>query len=193
MPSGVTLIFAGFRSRWMIPCSCAASSASRSAWRWGALSREESGRERCDRREFSPSTSSMTRTRRRLAFFEAVDGGDVGMIQGRKDFRLALKPAHPIGFFRELLGQHFDRNVRFGRHVVSPIHFAHSAFAGQSRDQMRVELRTKGNCQELGAIIAKEGPGFEGLGTEATLDRDQSNLDRRFRTESTFEKLCADC
>ena len=28
MPSGVILILAGFRSRWMIPFSCAASSAS---------------------------------------------------------------------------------------------------------------------------------------------------------------------
>ena len=27
-PSARTLMFAGFRSRWMIPCSCAASSAS---------------------------------------------------------------------------------------------------------------------------------------------------------------------
>ena len=28
VPSGRTLMFAGFRSRWMMPCSCAASSAS---------------------------------------------------------------------------------------------------------------------------------------------------------------------
>ena len=28
VPSARTLMFAGFRSRWMIPCSCAASSAS---------------------------------------------------------------------------------------------------------------------------------------------------------------------
>jgi hypothetical protein len=28
VPSGRTLILAGLRSRWMIPCSCAASSAS---------------------------------------------------------------------------------------------------------------------------------------------------------------------
>ena len=28
VPSGRTLMFAGFKSRWMIPCSCAASSAS---------------------------------------------------------------------------------------------------------------------------------------------------------------------
>ena len=28
MPSGRTLMFAGFRSRWTMPCSCAASSAS---------------------------------------------------------------------------------------------------------------------------------------------------------------------
>ena len=28
VPSGRILMFAGFRSRWMMPCSCAASSAS---------------------------------------------------------------------------------------------------------------------------------------------------------------------
>ena len=28
MPSGCTLMFAGFRSRWTMPCSCAASRAS---------------------------------------------------------------------------------------------------------------------------------------------------------------------
>ena len=38
MPSGRTLMFAGFRSRWMIPCSCAASSASAICFAIGSAS-----------------------------------------------------------------------------------------------------------------------------------------------------------
>ena len=35
------------------------------------------------------------------AFFEAVDRGDVRMIQGREHFRFALKTREPIGIDRE--------------------------------------------------------------------------------------------
>ena len=38
VPSGRTLMFAGFRSRWMIPCSCAASSASAICFAIGSAS-----------------------------------------------------------------------------------------------------------------------------------------------------------
>ena len=38
MPSGRTLMLAGFRSRWMIPCSCAASSASAICFAMGSAS-----------------------------------------------------------------------------------------------------------------------------------------------------------
>jgi hypothetical protein len=60
VPSLRTLMFAGFRSRWMIPCSCASSSASRICRAIGnASSRGIAPRAiRCDRS--SPSTSSMT-------------------------------------------------------------------------------------------------------------------------------------
>ena len=38
VPSGRTLMFAGFRSRWMIPCSCAASNASAICFAMGSAS-----------------------------------------------------------------------------------------------------------------------------------------------------------
>ena len=38
VPSGRTLMFAGFRSRWMMPCSCAASSASAICFAIGSAS-----------------------------------------------------------------------------------------------------------------------------------------------------------
>ena len=38
VPSDRTLMFAGFRSRWMIPCSCAASSASAICFAMGKAS-----------------------------------------------------------------------------------------------------------------------------------------------------------
>ena len=60
MPSRRTLMFAGFKSRWMIPCSCAASSASAICF---AMDRASSTRNRPLRDslgERRPSTSSIT-------------------------------------------------------------------------------------------------------------------------------------
>ena len=67
VPSGRTLMFAGLRSRWMIPCSCAASSASAI---WRAIGKASSrGISPCAMRSASvgPSTSSRTNARNPLA------------------------------------------------------------------------------------------------------------------------------
>ena len=60
VPSSRTLMLAGFRSRWMIPCSCAASSASAICFAIGKASSSGMGPRaiRCERS--SPSTSSIT-------------------------------------------------------------------------------------------------------------------------------------
>ena len=60
VPSGRSLIFAGFRSRWIMRCSCAASSASAICRAIGSAS--SSGRGPCAMRSASvgPSTSSST-------------------------------------------------------------------------------------------------------------------------------------
>ena len=56
----VTLTLAGFRSRWTMPFSCAASSASAICRAIGSASSGERRRARCARRASSPSTSSIT-------------------------------------------------------------------------------------------------------------------------------------
>ena len=75
-------MFAGLRSRWMIPCSCARFE------RLGDLLRDRqrlvdrdraAARSRCDRS--SPSTSSITSGTHTARFFEAVDVRDVRMVQ----------------------------------------------------------------------------------------------------------------
>jgi hypothetical protein len=60
VPSSRTLMFAGLRSRWMIPCSCAASSASAICLAIGSAS--STGIAPCAIRSASvgPSTSSIT-------------------------------------------------------------------------------------------------------------------------------------
>ena len=54
VPSGATLMLAGLRSRWMMPCSCAASRAS-AIWRaMAGLVGRESAPRRCARRASAP-------------------------------------------------------------------------------------------------------------------------------------------
>ena len=90
VPSGRSLIFAGLRSRWMMPCSCAASSASAICRRSATPHRAESGPARCDR-----PASALRPARARAPWsrpaLEAVDGCDVGVIQRGEDFGFALE------------------------------------------------------------------------------------------------------
>ena len=46
------------------------------------------------------------------AIFNAVDGGDVGMIQRREHFRFALKTREPIGIRRDRRGRTFRATCR---------------------------------------------------------------------------------
>jgi hypothetical protein len=60
VPSGRTLMFAGFRSRWTIPCSCAASSASAICFAISSTSSTGIGPRAIRSASVSPSTSSIT-------------------------------------------------------------------------------------------------------------------------------------
>jgi len=60
VPSARTLMFAGFRSRWMNPCSCAASSASAICFAIGSASSIIIGPRAIRSASVSPSTSSST-------------------------------------------------------------------------------------------------------------------------------------
>ena len=144
VPSARTLMFAGLRSRWMMPCSCAASSASAICFAIGSASSSGIAPRamRCERS--SPSTSSITRARTPLRFFEAVDRGDVGMIQRRERLRFAREPREPIGIVRERVRQDLDRDVAIQLRVARAIHLAHAAFADLRGDFVDAEARAGG-------------------------------------------------
>ena len=71
-------------------------------------------------------------------FLEAVDRGDVRMIQRREHLRFALEPREPIRIGRERLRQDLERDVAIQPRVAGAIHLAHAARA----DELR-RLRTR--------------------------------------------------
>jgi len=78
----------------------------------------------------------------RLArLLEPVDRRDVGMVQRREDFGLALKTPESLLVSRELVGQDFNRDVPAELRVLCPIHFAHAALADELEDVVVRELR----------------------------------------------------
>ena len=91
VPSGVTLMFAGLRSRWTMPLLV------RGFERVGDLPRDP---QRLVQREGGPGQAVGERRRPRPApgpgtraagLFEAVDAGDVRMVERGEDLRLALE------------------------------------------------------------------------------------------------------
>ena len=151
VPSGRSLIFAGLRSRWMIPCSWAASRASAICFAIGSASSSGMGPRvnRCARS--SPSTSSITRAVTSLRLLQPVDGGDVRVIQRGEDFCFALKPRHSFRVSNEGLRQDLDGHVAIEPCVARPIHFPHPASAEGGENLVRPETRAGGQRHESGA------------------------------------------
>ena len=95
VPSLRTLMFAGLRSRWMMPCSCAASSASAICRAIGSASSSGMAPRamRCADRRLRPVPSPAPTP----SIFEAVDRGDVRVIERREDFASRSKRASRSG------------------------------------------------------------------------------------------------
>ena len=62
-------------------------------------------------------------------FFEAVNRGDVGVIQRGEHFRFALKAREPIGVSRDGRRQSLDRNLALQLRVRRAVDLAHAAGA----------------------------------------------------------------
>ena len=126
-------MFAGFRSRWMIPCSCAASSASAICFAIGSASSSGIAPRaiRCD--EVLALDELHDEGVDAVGVFEAVNDRDVRMVQRGEDFRFALESGHPFRVSRERLGQDLDGDVAIEPRVARPIHFAHAAGAERRR------------------------------------------------------------
>jgi hypothetical protein len=83
---------------------------------------------------------------------EAVDGGDVRIVQGREHFRFALKTREPIVVRCQCRRQDLDRDLALQFRVGRPKHLAHSPFTDLGRDVVDAEARSgsyRQCCREL--------------------------------------------
>ena len=70
--------------------------------------------------------------------FDAVDYGDVRVIQRRKGFRFAFETRQTIGIGCHRLLQHFNGHLAVERRVRGSIHFTHAAGAEKGADLVQV-------------------------------------------------------
>ena len=132
LPSGVILMFAGFRSRCTTPRSCAASSASAICRAIDNASSSSIGPRAMRSASVSPSTSS--RTIANVAcpslaprLFDAVHRGHVGMVQRGQELGFTLEAGDAIRIGGERVRQDLDRDLAAQLRVASTIDLAHSA------------------------------------------------------------------
>jgi len=80
---------------------------------------------------------------RRPAFFEAVDMGDVRMVQRGERPGFALESGEPVRDSRQRVREHFHGDVPFQLRVPRPIHLAHTSRAYQGGDFVGAETRSE--------------------------------------------------
>ena len=149
VPSGRTLMFAGFRSRWMMPCSCAASSASAICLAIGSASSSGIAPLRDPLRQIVALDQLHHERRDAVGVLESVDGGDVRMIQRGEDFRFALEAGEPLGIGRERRREDLDRDLALQLRVRGAIDLAHAARADGDGDFVGAEAGAGGKGQGL--------------------------------------------
>ena len=133
----------------MIPCSCAASSASAICCAMGSASSSGIAPRamRCERS--LPSTSSITSAWTPSACLEAVNGRDVRMVQRGEDFRFTLKAGDSLRVCGERLRQDLDGDIAIELRVARSVHLAHAAFADVRGDFVNAEACAGGEGHSL--------------------------------------------
>ena len=112
-------MFAGFRSRWMMPCSCAASSASAICRAIGNASSSGIGPARDPLRQILALDQFHHERAYAARIFQAVDMRDVRMIEGRERLRFAREPGQAIGIAGEGVRKDLQRDVAIQLRVVA--------------------------------------------------------------------------
>ena len=75
---------------------------------------------------------------------EAVDRGDVGVVERREHLRLAPESGQPLGILRHRLGKDLDRDVAVEFGVPRPVHLPHPARSERRDDLVGAEPRSSG-------------------------------------------------
>ena len=143
MPSLVRATLAGFRSRWMMPRSCAASSASAICRAIRSASSSESGPRARRLASVCPSTNSRIRRRHRAGLFQPVDRGNVRVIQRGQDLRLATEARLPVRVLRERLRQDFQGDVPLEPRIMGAVDLAHAAVTDGGDDSRRDQVECR--------------------------------------------------
>ena len=86
--------------------------------------------------------------------FKAVDGRDVGMIQGRERLRFPLEAGKALGILSERIGQHLDCDLAAEARIGRTIDGAHSAFADRRDDVVDAESSAGSERQVPESIAA---------------------------------------
>ena len=139
VPSGRSFTFAGLRSRWTIPCSWAASSASAICRAIGMASLTGIGPSRNAIGERRTLDELQHERLKSIGFFEAVNRRDVRMIERGEDLRFALEAREPLLIEGEAVGQDLERDVALERRVARAIDLAHTARAERGQNFVRAE------------------------------------------------------
>ena len=151
-PSGVSLMFAGLRSR------CSTPLLVRVVQRLDELLRDwqcvldghrAAGDAVGQRRALDQLHHEGTHA---IAVLESVDGGDVLMRQRGEDFRLALEPGHAIRVGGQRVGQYLERHVAFEPGIAGAIHLAHAALPEHTEHVEGAEPRAGADTQ-IAAIL----------------------------------------
>ena len=142
VPSGRSLMLAGFKSRWMTRCSCADSSASAIC---AAICSASSSRNRSARDalcEIVALDQFHHKGGHAPALFEAVDGGDVWVVQRGEGLGFTLEACEPISVVCERLGQDLDRDVAIQLRIAGAKNLPHAAFADAGDNFVDTETGT---------------------------------------------------
>jgi hypothetical protein len=87
---------------------------------------------------------------------EVVNGGDIGMVQGRQNLGVTLKPGQSGRIAGEFVGQNLDGNFTLQLLIFGAIDLAESALTEQFGDFIRRELRTD-RARHFGAYFTSIG------------------------------------
>ena len=152
-PSARSLMLAGLRSRWMIPCSWAASSASAICLAMGRASSSGIAPRAMPLRQILTLDQFHHQRPDAAVVFEAVDVGDVRVVQRRQRLGFAGEPGEPFGVAGEEIGHHLDRDIAVERRVTRPIDLAHAAGAEEGQHLVRSDSGAGRNRHWLGRTI----------------------------------------
>jgi hypothetical protein len=155
VPSGRSVMLAGFRSRWMMPASWALE-------RVRDLLRDRQrfvGRDRAQRDPIGQRRAFHELQHQRahaVRFFQTVDRADMRMIQRGKYLRFTFEASEAVRIGSECLGQDLERDVAIQLRIARAIHLAHAARPEQAQDFICAKPCTRRQSHEALLILATE-------------------------------------